>query len=207
MLSSVPGHPIGFVTLPAGRSFLMLRNDPEGAVIAETTSAATSHRLALPPGRYFVRGRGSDDLVEGLVLVRADTELSISETQLDRVAYARLVRKGGGAHERLRGLQAGYLLRTGLWRNSDPCQGAFAAYEIVTRGLSLTARASGCRGGFQNQPLSSAADDLNLQIEGAHVWDLPIISLHAGLASGRRGYARPSPRQVRPHHGKQSRQR
>jgi hypothetical protein len=184
MLSSVPGHPMGFVTLPAGRSFLMLRNDPDGAVIAETAADATNYRLALPPGRYFVRGRGRDDLLEGLVLVRADSELAIREGQLDRVAYARLIRKGGGARERLRGVHAGYLLRTGLWRDSNPCQGVFAAYELVTRGLSLAARASACRGGFENQTLSSTADDLNLQVEGAHVWDLPIISLHVGLGVG-----------------------
>ena len=45
-LSSAPGHLVGFVTLPPGRSFLMLRNDPDGSVVAETTIDAASHRLA-----------------------------------------------------------------------------------------------------------------------------------------------------------------
>ena len=122
--------------------------------------------------------------MEGMVTVRVDSELSINEAQLDRVAYARLVRKGGGGRDRVRGIHAGYFLRSGLWRDSGPCQGAFAAYEIVTRGVSLAARASACRGGFENQTLSSTADDFNLQVEGAHVWDFSIVSLHVSLGLG-----------------------
>lgn len=182
-LTSAPGHPSGFLTLPPGRSFLLFQNDPDGPVVAETTGDATRHHLALPPGRYFVRGRGRDDLLEGPVVVRADTESSLHEPQMDRVAYARLVRKGGVV-DRLRGIHAGYFVRTGLWRDSDLCEGAFAAYEVVTRGLSMAVRASACRSGFRNQELSAAADDVTLQVEGAHVWDLPVVSLHAGLGAG-----------------------
>jgi len=182
-LSSAPGHPSGFVMLPPDRSFLLFQNDPDGAAVAETTNDVASHHLALPPGRYFVRGRGRDDLIEGTVVVRADSESAVREAELDRVAYARLVRKGGVV-ERLRGVHAGYFVRTGLWRDSDPCQGVFAAYEVVTRGFSLAARASACRGGFRNRELSAAADDVNVQVEGAHVWDLPVVSVHASLAAG-----------------------
>lgn len=184
MLSSASGRPMGLVTLPAGRSFLVLQDNAEGPVVAETAADASSQRLALPPGRYFVRGRGRDDLLEGVVTLYPDTELTVREPQLERIAYARLVRKGGGVRERVSGVHGGYLARTGLWRGSDLCQGAFIGYEIVTRGLSLTVRASACRGGFENQTLSSAADDFNLQLEGAHVWDLRFVSLHVGLGLG-----------------------
>ena len=64
------------------------------------------------------------------------------------------------------------------------CQGAFAAYEMVTSGLSWSARASACRGGFTNQTLSSTTDDFNVQLEGAHVWDLPVVSVHTGIGLG-----------------------
>ncbi|HEY4186624.1 MAG TPA: caspase family protein [Polyangia bacterium] len=185
MLTSGPaGHPMGSLTLPSSRSFLVLQEGPEGPVVAETAAGAASHRLMLAPGRYFLRGRGSDDLLEGRVTLQASNEVVVREPELERVAYARLVRKGGGVRERISGVHAGYLLRSGLWRESDLCQGVFAAYEMVTSGLSLSARASACRGGFANQTLSSTADDFNLQVEGAHVWDFPLVSIHVGLGLG-----------------------
>jgi caspase domain-containing protein len=181
-LATQPGRPMGQVRFPAGRRFLVMQDGPEGAVMAETGERPS--RISLPPGRYFVRGRGSTDLVEGQVVVRADAESAVEEARLDRVAYARLVRKGSDVLERVRGVQAGYLLRTGLWRGADPCLGLFAAYEVVRRGFSLIGRFSACRSGYQNNAVTSTADDLNLQIEGAHVWDLRAVSLQIGLAAG-----------------------
>lgn len=183
MLSGPAGRPMGSLTLPASRSFLVLQEGPEGPIVAETAAGAASHRLVLPPGRYFLRGRGSDDLLEGRVTLQASAELTVREPELERVAYARLVRKGGPG-ERMAGAHAGYLLRSGLWRGSDVCQGAYAAYELVTSRLSWSMRASACRGGFANQTLSSTADDVNVQLEGTHVWDLPLVSVHAGIAMG-----------------------
>jgi hypothetical protein len=181
-LDAQPGRPTGQLALPAGRRFLVMQDGPEGSVIAETGEKAS--RLSIPPGRYFVRGRGGTDLVEGPVLVRAGAETAVDEGRLERVAYARLVRKGGDAPERVRGAHAGYLLRSGLWRGDDPCQGVFAAFELVRRGFSLLGRLSACRGGFQNDVLSATAGELNLQLEGAHVWDLRHVSLQLGLALG-----------------------
>ena len=181
-LSAQPGRPTGQLSFPAGRRFLVMRDGPDGSVMAETGERPT--RLSLPPGRYFVRGRGRADLVEGLVLVRADGESAVEERQLDRVAYARLVRKGGDVLERVHGAHAGYMLRTGLWRGADPCQGLFAGYELVTRGVSLLGRVSACRSGFSNETLTSTTDEVSFQIEGAHVWDLRAISVQVGLALG-----------------------
>jgi len=86
--------------------------------------------------------------------------------------------------ERVRGVQAGYMLRTGLWRGADPCQGLFAGYELVRPGFSLLGRVSACRGGYSNDVVTSTADEVSFQIEGAHVWDLRAGSLQVGLAAG-----------------------
>jgi hypothetical protein len=181
-LAAQPGRPTGQLTFPAGRRYLLMQDGPDGSVVAET--GAVPSRLSVPPGRYFVRGRGGSDLVEGQVVVRADAETVVEEARLDRVAYARLVRKGGDVLERVHGAQAGYMFRTGLWRGADPCHGLFAGYELVRRGFSVVGRLSACRGGFDNAMLTSTTDELNFQIEGAHVWDLRSVSLQLGLALG-----------------------
>jgi hypothetical protein len=181
-LSSQPDRPTGHLGFPAGRRYLVMQDGPEGSVVAETGDKAS--RLSVPPGRYFVRGRGGTDLVEGQVLVRADADTVVDEARLERVQYARLVRKGGDVPERVRGVHAGYALRTGLWRGDDPCHGVFAGYELVRRGFSVLGRLSACRGGFQNDAFSSTASEVNVQVEGAHVWDLSHVSLQLGLALG-----------------------
>jgi len=181
-LAAQPGHTTGQITFPAGRRYLVMRDGPEGPVMAETGDNPS--RLTLPPGRYFVRGRGRSDLVEGPIVLAADVNSVVDEARLERVAYARLVRKGSDVLERVRGVQAGYQMRTGLWRGADPCLGFFAAYEVVRRGFSLLGRFAACRGGFQNATLTSTADDLNVQVEGAHVWDLQFVSVQVGVALG-----------------------
>jgi hypothetical protein len=183
-LTAGSGRALARLTLPPARTYLVLQDGPDGAVVAETSSDAASRRLALPPGRYFVRGRGRDDLLEGSVTLRADDDVAVREPELERVAYARLVRKGGGGRERLRGVHAGYWWRSALWRGADPCQGAFAAAELVTSAVSWAVRASGCRGGFSNESLSATTDDLDVQLEGARAWDLRRASLHVGLGLG-----------------------
>src|SRR6185295_6802002 len=58
---------IGF---PAGKSYLVFRGGPDGAVVAEVGAHDRVRRLSVKPGRYFVRGRGPDFLLEGMLAVR-----------------------------------------------------------------------------------------------------------------------------------------
>jgi hypothetical protein len=187
VLASQSGRPIGYLTLLSERSFVVMSGGVDGPVLAEVAADAPMRRLTLAPGRYFVRGRGPDDLVEGPVTVEAGGDRRVADAELERVAYARLVRKGAGDLQHVQGLHAGYEMQTGLWRGSSLCHGAFAGYELVTASVSWTARVFGCRGGFANEVLSSHVDELNLQIEGAHVWDLPALSIAVGLAVGASG--------------------
>jgi len=181
-LAEQTNRPAGQLRLPAGRRYLVIRDGPEGSVMAETDGRAS--RLILPPGRYFVRGRGDRDLLEGTARVQEGEASSVEEDRLERVAYARLVRKGGDAPTTVAGVHAGYLFRTGLWPGFNPCHGIFAAYETVRRGFSLMGRIAACRSGYANATLTSTADELSFQLEGAHVWDLRFVSPSLGLALG-----------------------
>src|SRR6266404_2056142 len=86
-----------WVVLPAGRTWLLFQGSPEGSVVGEIGARDRSRRLSLRAGRYFVRGRGPDVLLEGTFEAPAGGTLGVDEAGLDRTAYARLVRKGGGA--------------------------------------------------------------------------------------------------------------
>src|SRR5882672_6973984 len=150
VLEAREGRQAGYLTLGADRAYLVMRDGPDGQVVAEVAGDAPTRRLVLPPGRYFLRGRGRDDLLEGPVVVQADGERRVGDDELVRTAYARLVRKGAGVIDRLHGVHAGYGMHTGFWRGSRSCHGAYAGYEVVTQGVSWSARAFGCRGGFTN---------------------------------------------------------
>jgi hypothetical protein len=178
------GRPMGVLALPTTRSYLVLAGGADGVVVAETPRGPPARGLTLPAGGYFVRGRGRDDLVEGSVSLAANQHVVVDEHSLQRVAYARLVRKGGGERDIAWGAMAGGYARSGLWSGSDVCEGAFAGIERVTAYASLALRLQGCRGGFSNQFITATADEWAAVLDGSHVWDLRAVSLHAGLAAG-----------------------
>src|SRR5207302_922180 len=86
-----------WVELPEGRTWLLFQGSEEGAVIGEVGARDRSRRLNVRAGRYFVRGRGADVLLEGAFDAPAGSSLRLDEARLERTQYARLVRKGGGA--------------------------------------------------------------------------------------------------------------
>jgi DNA-directed RNA polymerase specialized sigma24 family protein len=51
---------------------------------------------------------------------------AIDERALTRVAYARLVRKGGG-RDRAERAEVGYTIRSSLWSGANPCHGVVDA--------------------------------------------------------------------------------
>lgn len=84
----------GTLSLPAGGgTCLLLREGPKGDVVAELGGPEPT-RITVPPGNYFVRWRMPDYLLEGPVRVRVGEKTRVEELNLQRVAYARLVRKG-----------------------------------------------------------------------------------------------------------------
>ncbi len=83
----------GRLTIPAGGNCLVMEKGREGAVMAEV-SGSQSASLLLTPGPYFIRWRRADHVLEGPVQIRADASVTLSPDSLERLEYARLVRKG-----------------------------------------------------------------------------------------------------------------
>ncbi len=178
-----PGGARAFLALPAGKSYLVMRGDRAGAVVGEVGAADRRRRLSVAPGRYFVRGRGAGHLLEGTVAVAAGETRLVEDRGLERIEYARLVRKGGADAALAHGPQAGYLLRSPLG-GSSICQGPFAGYAFELPHLSVSPRLAACRGRLEAAELRARADELALQVTIGRAFDLPGVTVTAGVVAG-----------------------
>ncbi len=173
----------GLMTLPPGRAYLLFAGSDVGPVAAEVGEHDRQRRLALEPGRYFVRGRARDHLLEGVVELAPGQVLEVRDAELERVEYARLARKGGGSRP-VHGPWLGYQLRSALWSEASLCHGPRAGYALDLPSLTLSAGVGACRSHFANDLVSVRADELGIDVAASHVIDFPPISLGLGAAVG-----------------------
>ncbi len=169
---------------PPGRTYLVFSDGPQGAVVAEVGIHDTTRTITVRSGKYFVRGRTRDHLLEGHINVRERTTLDVSDNNLKRVEYARLVRKGGGGSTLAHGPLVGYQFRTPLWPRTGLCHGVRVGYPVDTRWVSVATSFGFCRAGFAANQLTVQADHYDLELVAAYVFDLPVVSLVLGLGGG-----------------------
>jgi len=174
----------GQIAFPAGHAFLLFRGDEQGPVVAEVGEHDARRVLALEPGKYFVRGRASDHLLEGQLELGAGQTLRLQESRLSAVEYARLARKGGTERASAHGPWLGVQLRSSLWSEASLCKGLRAGYAVALPQLSLSAGLGACRSRFDNDVLGSRIDDLDLDLSVAHVWDFTRVSVALGGLAG-----------------------
>jgi hypothetical protein len=174
----------GSVRLPSGTSFLLFQRDGDGPVVIEVGAEDRARVMHVKPGRYYVRGRGPDHLLEGSLEVPAGTQVNVDADSLTRVDYARMVRRGSAPDRRVHGPVVGYHVRTAIARGGSPCHGPTAAYVSELPELKWTARLGACRSQFLNQDLSASADEVSLEGRAARVFDTPLLSFDAGAGVG-----------------------
>ncbi len=171
----------GQLALPDGATWLVLRDGGAG-VVGEIVAGARRRTLSLTPGRYLVRGRARDALLEGAVTVAAGSVTTVDEARLDRVTYARLVRKGnGGVLGGVSGLFVGPAVQTPAISGASPCFGGLIGWTQVRTDLTLSPRIAGCRGRFSNPRLDAITDALAAELRVAKAWDLRRISVDLGV--------------------------
>lgn len=174
----------GQLTVPDGATWLVLAASGTG-VVGEIVAGAPRRTLSLRPGRYRVRGRARDALLEGAVTVTAGAQTVVDPAGLDRTTYARLVRKGHGDILRaVGGLFAGPLAQTAVIDGASTCLGGIAGWLWVRSDVTLSPRIAGCRGGFRNATLEATTEAFSLELRVAKVWDLRWISVDLGVAGG-----------------------
>ena len=177
-------HNRGRLVFPRDIGFLVMGDSEHGPVVAEVGAADGGRALSVRPGRYFVRGRASDALLEGTVAVAADESRTVEPAALQRVAYARLVRKGARASGLAQSPQIGVTVRSRLPNAAGPCWGPMVGYRVELTRVSLAGRLGWCMSGFDNTALRARTDEYSLGFSVEHAWDFSHFSISAALGAG-----------------------
>jgi hypothetical protein len=172
------------LSFPGGRSFLVLRNGADGAVVAEVSTGASGRLLSVRPGTYFIRGRGSRALYEGTVSAREGELVLVDERRLARIEYGRLVRKGEDGADLAHNLEVGYQLRTAIRDGETVCQGPFVGYLLELHWIDLGARVGFCTSSLTAVDLETTDTDVELDLRALHAWDLGGLTLQLGAGPG-----------------------
>jgi hypothetical protein len=169
---------------PPDVTFLVLRDGAEGTVVGEVGAFDRRRALSVRPGSYFVRGRGRNELFEGRFALAAGSSTHVDVSRLDRVAYARLVRKGAGGRPVSHAVSVGPWLRSALTNADGPCSGGYAGYAAELEHFGLRARAGACTSRFENARVAATTNEIDLELRFAHSWDLAPFALDVGLGVG-----------------------
>lgn len=169
---------------PEGLSFLIMRDSADGQVVAELSERSPARSLSLSAGEYFVRGRGPDVLYEGNVSASAGASTPVELVKLERVEYAKLVRKGRSERVVAHSFEAGVRGRTALPGSSAACGGGFIGYGIDFEDLGARARFDLCGTGFDNSSVQADMNAYDLDLRLYHVWDRSRFFFELGLGGG-----------------------
>jgi len=135
----------GSLTLPEGVDILVFSSGRDGPVMAELQANDVGRTLHLRSGRYFVRARSLDAVLEGEIHVDAEQSRTVHLDDLERFEYARLVRKGGfGVASIVHGPRVGAQVRGSLLPDTSPCAGMVAGWAFDTQNLRFEFQASAC---------------------------------------------------------------
>jgi hypothetical protein len=173
-----------WIEFPGGRTWLLFQSSRDGAVVAEVGADDRVRRLNVRPGRYFVRGRAPDALLEGTLQAPPGEVVALDPSRLSRTAYARLLRKGEGEAHMVASIETEARLRTSLANDGRLCPGVAAGVSLALRSVTLAPRLGWCRSGFQQPGLTATVDQFDLELSAVHVWDLRAFSVDVGLTVG-----------------------
>ncbi|XYH98599.1 caspase family protein [Sorangium sp. So ce1128] len=174
----------GRLSFPAGSGYLILKGDAEGPVIAEVGPRDQRRVVSVREGRYFIRARGREHLLEGVVEVQAGKVRLVLDDDLARIAYARLVRKGTGGLGSVHGAEAGLWIHTALANADSACWGGSAGYAIDVPSIRVALRLGYCRSAFSNENLDASIDELGLEVRLGKALDTRWITLEPFVAVG-----------------------
>jgi hypothetical protein len=173
----------GRLTLPNDATWLVIRSGAN--VVGEITAEGKRRSLSLRPGKYTVRGRTREALLEGSVTIEADRETVVDSTKLERSTYAHLVRKGkGDILGHVAGPIVGPMLQTAVIEGASPCVGGLVGWMYTRADLTLSPRLAGCRGTFSNRTLDANTDALALDLQVAKAWDVSRLTFALAITGG-----------------------
>jgi hypothetical protein len=161
-----------------------IRRKGESALVAEITSDTTGRPLALAAGPYEVTRRGPQYLLTGTFAVSASASTPVTEAQMRRIDYGRVVRKGGTARRRAVGLFIDGGLRGSLLDlGTAPTVGGGARVDLS--GLSAIASLDwGASSKENGQGTSLSTSELHLGVGAFKAFDASVFTWSIGADAG-----------------------
>lgn len=161
-----------------------VKDAASGALVAEIALArGASRQVVVGEGRYEVSRRGADHLLQGTFDVRRGAATSVELGDMQRVAYARVVRKGGTPETFARSVYTVGGVRGSLLGLGTSWQAAVGA-RLDLAALSLEVRAHGGLAETVNERLAIDSRELGTSVIALRAFDLGPITLGAGLELG-----------------------
>jgi len=173
-----------WLAFPEGATWLVFQWSADGPVVGEIGRADAVRRLYVRAGRYFVRGRAPDALLEGTQAAPPGGTAEVDPARLERTAYARLVRKGSGDARAATSFELEGRTRGALASEGSACTGLAGGTTLALRPLTVQARLGWCQGSSRQGGLVATAEAWDLELGATHVWDLRAVSLELGLVAG-----------------------
>lgn len=169
----------GRVVLHAPVTYLVRDGDHDGPLRAEVTPERAGTPLSLPAGDYFVQARFDDHYEEFRLDLDAGDTADLAGMTPRRVAYARLVRKGGGGGS-AHALYALGAVHAPVLDGHLLTAGATLGYGLTLPELTLTARARYGRS-TPTDGLGGALDAYAAGLGLERLVDFDALSLGLGL--------------------------
>jgi hypothetical protein len=186
LILSEPGRAArdrGFLAFVTAGTYLVQRGGPEGAVAAEISSNRPGGRIALQPGTYFVSERHRDFLRQGTSVVSLGTATEVRSEELQRVDYARVVRKGAAERDVVYGAFASGGIRSQLSDLGTAWRSDIGA-RCDLRSVSFELRLGLGNSDHRNSRILIDSRELSATLAGLHMVDLRWISAGVGLEVG-----------------------
>jgi hypothetical protein len=180
------GQRIGTLVFTERGAYVVQQRDAVGSPVAEVEVGESARSLALPEAPYFVTRRAADHLLQRRFTVSAAHATPVRAADMERIAYARVVRKGGTALARSASVFATGGLKAGL-REVGAGLGIEGGIRLDLPALSLELRIGGSSfgpNGPDDQKRIRSAHELSTAVVGLRAIDLRHATLAAGIVAG-----------------------
>jgi hypothetical protein len=164
-------------------SYLLRRGGGAGPVVAEVVSDTPGRRVALAPGRYSVVRREADHLLQGEVQLEAGSERRLLREELNRVDYARVVRKGGSSRHAAASLFVDGGVRSPMLELGTPWALSAGARLDLSQ-LSLELRAGYSHGEASATIGHLTTREVGVELAALRFFDVGPLALGVGVAAG-----------------------
>lgn len=167
----------------AGHYFVFADNE-NGELLAEVHTGSGRKELTLPAGQYFIRRRANDHLRQGSVPLVAGKVVQVSMRKFPRIAYARVVRKGGTSKRTAHSLRLDFRQRGPVLTGMGAMPLVGLRYNLALSALTISPEVAFGQQDSANVSLTARTRELQMGLRVTRGFDIRTLTLSAGVVAG-----------------------